>query len=229
MQESLLLPYRNKFPSIPHLPWSSGVSKDDISINNCSVFDGKEVVVSLKMDGENTTAWWNGHIHARSPDSGYHPSRTWCKSFLSSVVQNLPKGWRICGENMYAEHTIHYSNLKSYFYAFAIFDNNNTCLSIDEFIDWCELLNIIHTPILYRGIWNEKLIRSLYSKYYDENKMEGYVVRISDSFNWNNFAFFTAKFVHEDFKKELSEQEYGHWLNKHKMGVIKNELFTKQK
>lgn len=213
-----------KFPSIPHLPWSCGVSEDDIIKNDFSFFNDKEVVVSLKMDGENTTVWWNGHIHARSIDSGYHPSRTWCKSFLSQVAPNLPKGWRVCGENLYAEHTIHYSNLESYFYAFAIFDENNISISIDDFIEWCELLNLVHTPFLYKGVWNEKVIKSLYSKNYNENRMEGYVVRVTHSFQWEDYAIYSAKFVDSEFKKELSEQQYGHWLNKHKMGVIKNDL-----
>jgi len=42
-----------KYPRTYHLPWSPGVTKDDRVIKSTNVFEGREVVVTVKMDGEN--------------------------------------------------------------------------------------------------------------------------------------------------------------------------------
>ncbi|MEI8604633.1 RNA ligase family protein [Pseudoalteromonas sp. B160] len=46
---------RVKYPRTPHLPWSPGATEDDIHQGNLSCFANKQVVVTEKMDGENTT------------------------------------------------------------------------------------------------------------------------------------------------------------------------------
>jgi hypothetical protein len=70
-----------KYPRTYHLPWSPGQTRDDRVIESTDIFKGKEVVVTIKMDGENTTMY-HDYIHARSIDSGSHPSRTWIKNFM---------------------------------------------------------------------------------------------------------------------------------------------------
>jgi hypothetical protein len=215
---------RFKFPHTPHLPWSAGVSGDDIIAETLENFSGKRVIVTLKMDGENTTIYSDGYYHARSIDSNNHPSRDWCKYFLSSIAYDMPFEWRICGENLYAEHTIHYTNLKSYFYTFSIWNEHNISIDWDQLVEWCDLLGLCHVPVLYDGIWDEKIVQSIYQHKYDGNEMEGYVVRLADSIPFEEFGISTAKYVDGRFKKALSAQEYGFWLNKHKFGIIKNEL-----
>ncbi len=42
-----------KYPRTWHLPWSPGKSKDDRVLTTPEVFAGQEVVVTVKMDGEN--------------------------------------------------------------------------------------------------------------------------------------------------------------------------------
>jgi len=42
-----------KYPRTPHLPWSEGASEDDIQLINAEMFEGKNVVVTEKLDGEN--------------------------------------------------------------------------------------------------------------------------------------------------------------------------------
>jgi hypothetical protein len=106
-----------------------------------SFFKGKEIICSIKMDGENTNMY-SDYIHARSIDSKYHSSRTWVKNFYFKIRHKIPEGWRICGENMYAKHSIHYRHLKSYFLLFSIWDKDNICLSWDETFKWAQLNNI---------------------------------------------------------------------------------------
>jgi hypothetical protein len=213
-----------KHPKTPHFPWSGYITEDDKVLTSVDHFIGKRVIATVKLDGENTSCYSDNYYHARSIDSKNHPSRNWCKSFLSSISMNIPKGWRISGENVYAEHTISYNGLETYFYAFAIWDENNCCLSWDEFVDWCALLGLIHVPVIYDGIWDEEQIKALYRPKFEGNTMEGYVVRIADCFHYDNFKESTAKYVSRNFRETLNSVDNKHWLEKHKMGIITNKL-----
>lgn len=106
-----------KYPRSYHLPWSEGKTKDDRTIPDCSQFEGKEVVVTVKLDGENTSIYPD-YIHARSIDGRNHWSRSWVKNLQGRIGYQLDQGWRICGENLYAKHSIKYDDLEDYFYVF---------------------------------------------------------------------------------------------------------------
>ncbi len=147
-----------KYPRTPHLPWSEGRSQDDRALSSVSHFKGREVVVTEKLDGENTTLY-RDHIHARSLDSRHHPSRTWVKAEHSRIQYDIPENWRICGENVYAKHSIHYKALTSYFYVFGIYEDD-VCLSWEEMGFNCKLFELPVAPELYRGIWDEEKVRA---------------------------------------------------------------------
>ena len=119
-----------KFPRTMHLGWSQNLQNNDRRIRNLNSFIGREVVVSKKMDGENTSLYPD-YLHARSTDSKDHPSRSVIRSIHGAIRHEIPRGWRLCGENLYARHSIAY-RLKSYFQLFAIFDDSNHCLSWDD-------------------------------------------------------------------------------------------------
>ena len=140
------------------------------------------------MDGENTTMY-KDHIHTRSLDSAGGIDRDWVKTFWSTISHDIPDNYRICGENLWAKHSIHYTNLKSYFYGFSVW-NGDTCLSWDETLIYFEVFGIVPIPVVYKGIWNEKLIRS-----FNVGDEEGYVVRITDKFEYKDFGLSVAKYV----------------------------------
>jgi len=102
-----------------------------VSWLDTSVLAARDVVVTEKMDGENTTLYSDG-LHARSVDSRHHPSRAWIKAFHAQWRHLIPEGWRLCGENLFAQHSIHYERLPSYFMLFSIWDEHNHCLSWNE-------------------------------------------------------------------------------------------------
>jgi hypothetical protein len=204
-----------KYPRTMHLPWSEKMTKDDRLLENVEHFKGKEVVVTLKMDGENTSMY-RDHLHARSLDSGPHPSRSWVKGLWSRIAYEIPEGWRICGENMYALHTIPYQNLESYFLVFSWWTEKNVCLSWDETVAYSEMLGLATVPVLYRGIFDEDTIRKLYKPMIDGNRAEGYVVRLADSFPYGGFRKSVAKFVSGGF-----EIKHGHWQ---RQAVVPNGL-----
>jgi hypothetical protein len=190
----LFIPYV-KYGRTFHLPWSPGAHDDDKTLKDASQFEGKRVVITKKMDGENTSAYFDGHVHARSIDSKGGEDRAWVKSFLvNNVCFNLPEGWRVCGENLWAEHSIHYDKLPSYFLGFSIWNERNVCLSWEDTKEWFEMLGIKRVPILHDGAFDMQIIRDI-EKELDPTKDEGYVIRVADSFSYGQFKNSVAKFV----------------------------------
>lgn len=204
-----------KYPRTPHLPWSPGTTDDDKVLKDLSHFDGKMVVVTMKMDGENTTMYQN-HIHARSIDSRGGTDRDWVKTFWSTFSHDIPDGWRICGENLYARHSIAYNNLFSYFLGFSIWDDNNICLSWNDTLTYFLSLDIMPVDVIWQGIWSESDIRNLH-KSLNPNTDEGYVVRLADSFHYDDFGKSVAKYV-----RKGHVQTDTHWRQ---MEIVPNKLY----
>ncbi len=203
-----------KYPRTYHLPWSPGVTKDDKIIKSTEHFVGKRVIVTEKLDGECTTIK-RGRIHARSMDSKDHISRHWIKNQYGYLTNVLNTATRVCGENVFAEHSIAYQNLISFFYAFSVW-NFSTCLSWDTTLEELKFLNIAHVPVIYDGIWDEDLIKNIPVTPTEKGDMEGYVVRMASSFDIIDFDYNIAKYV-----RAGHVQTDEHWLSK---PVVKNKL-----
>lgn len=195
-----------KYPRTSHLPWSETVGEDDRYIKDVSTFEGKEVWVTEKFDGENTSVY-RDYIHARSLDGRNHESRNWVKNFAATWQFELPEGWRLCGENMYAKHSIFYTNLPSYFIGFSIWNEKNVCLSRKDTLEWFELLGVTPARELYVGVFNKDIVQSLWSDDEKEN-CEGYVVRLTDAFSYANFRHSVAKFVRKNHV-----HTHAHWMH----------------
>lgn len=208
-----------KYPRTWHLPWSHKVHRNDMQLDSTEQFHGKKVVVTAKMDGENTTMY-NDYLHARSVDSANHPSRGWVKSIHAKMGWNIPEGWRVCGENMYAKHTVPYKSLEAYFLVFSIWNEKNECLSWEDTIEWTSLLGLTLTPVLYTGEWDEKKIKTLCPEELNGDKCEGYVVRLFESFTYGDFRKSVAKYVKPEFADELRVGS-SHWKYK---AIIPNKL-----
>ncbi len=209
----LFTPYV-KYPRTNHLPWSPGYHDDDRILSDLSHFEGKEIVVTEKMDGENTTMY-RDHIHARSISSRGGEDRAWVKQLWSRIAHDIPEGWRICGENLWAEHSIKYAGdtaLPSYFMGFSVWNDRNVCLSWDETVEYFTLFDMIMVPVLYRGMWDEKLIRKI-DKHMNFEKSEGYVVRTTEAFSYGQFKSNIAKFVREGHVQTTKHWRAGRTLN----------------
>lgn len=207
-----------KYPRTYHVPWSpGGKDKEERILKDLSHFFGKEVVVTEKMDGENTTMY-SDYIHARSLDSlEPHPSRTRIKALHGQIKGDLPKGFRFCIENVFAKHSIHYKNLKDYHYLISVWDDKNNCLSWDSVNEWAQLLEIPAIPVLYRGIYDEKLIRDIYKPISNNgDECEGYVLRLADEFPYRDFRKYNLKFVRDNHVTSNA-----HW--KHAQ-IVENEI-----
>lgn len=189
---------RHKYPRTLHVPFSMGRSNDDKVLDNLDHFIGKEIVITEKMDGECTTLYPDYYSHARSLDSANHPSRDWIKSFHSEFAHEMLPGSRICGENLYAKHSIEYNDLESYFYGFSLWHSNT------EGFDWCfcwdstkyhfQDLGITLVPEIWRGTFDEKVVKALAAGI-DDSTSEGFVIRTAIGFRYDVFDRHVAKYV----------------------------------
>jgi hypothetical protein len=197
---------RIKYPRTPHLPWSRGATNDDRVLSSVDHFEGKEIVITEKCDGENFSLY-RDYCHPRSTTYSPHPSRDWIKKFHAQIRHEIPEGWRVCGENLFAKHSIHYRNLHSYFYAYSIWDDQNMALSWDETTEYCELIGIRTVPLIHRGLFREDKTRHLLSRAVDFEAVEGYVIRLASSFAFKDFSTSVAKYV-----RARHVQTDDHWM-----------------
>ena len=211
-----------KYPRTYHLPWSPGMNRDDRMMTNTNIFRGQRIMICEKLDGENTT-WYKDRMTARSLETSSHPSRNWVKNLWAQHAYELPEGWRVCGENMFAKHAIHYTKengnaLDSYFYVFSIWDEKNMCLSWDETLEWAELLGLTVVPVYYYGVYDIDVISEL-NKEMEANPgtVEGYVIRLAREYHYSEFRDVCGKYV----RKNHVQNNHGHWSQQK---IIKNEL-----
>ena len=195
-----------KYPRTYHALWSPNVGRDDRvhSGDSMKKFLNRNLIVTIKLDGENSNLYPK-YYHARSINSAHHESRSWIKSFHARIAHDIPKDWRLCGENMFAKHSIHYKHLKSYFYLFSIWNEKNICLSWADTVEWANLLGIQTVPVMSFCSFGqisemENYLENAFEDYckYSPDECEGYVIRIADSFPYRDFRNYTAKVVRKD-------------------------------
>lgn len=203
---------RSKYPRTAHLPWSPGATPDDLRLADPSGFLDREVVVTEKLDGENTTIYTDGSSHARSLDSVAHPSRTRLKALAARLIGAIPPGTRICGENLYARHSLGYDDLLGYFYGFSVWTGER-CWSWDATEALLGELGIPTPRVLYRGLYDKRAIRGLKVP---AHRQEGYVVRWADGFDRSDFGRAVAKWVRPSHVRTDA-----HWMNQ---AVVPNGL-----
>lgn len=188
-----------KYPRTFHLPWSPGATSDDKRLKCTSQWYGREVVITKKMDGENTTMYRDG-IHARSLEFEPRSDRDLIKAIHAQIAHEIPEGFRLCGENMTATHSIKYGTLDDWFLVYSLWENS-TCLSWAETVEWCTLLGLARegaplstVPLLYWGEYSDALCQELCTQLNLE-KDEGLVVRPAGRFDLEEFPLLVGKYV----------------------------------
>lgn len=201
---------RVKYPRTLHLPTSQGRHHDDVELADFrGLVNARELVVTEKMDGENTT-FYRDAFHARSLDSAPHASQDRVKAIWARIAHDIPEGWRISGENLYAMHSIEYHDLEDYFLVFGIWNERGMLLSWDETEEWSALIGLNTVPVIGTVVPNGSIgaldsALNLFRVYERQQSrdVEGFVVRDMDTIQPHDFRKKVAKWVRRDHVRTL--------------------------
>ena len=214
-----------KYPRTFHLPYSETITDDDKRLSSDEHFKQMDcVVVTEKMDGQNQTVYSDGYYHARSVDGKDKSWDKWFKQYIQKWCRDIPNGYRVCGECLFAKHSIDYyfPNDGYLFQMFSMYDNNNVCLSWEQTWMWCDLLGLKQVNVIYFGKYNKDIILTAFEKYKQKQnrEVEGFVIRNVDSFHYDDFSKNIAKYVrknhvqtNEHWTKNWKPNKVDEWRN----------------
>jgi hypothetical protein len=184
------------YPRTPHLPESPGATSDDKHASRetlAHLASGIELVTSIKMDGGNVSAYRDA-FHGRSKDSGTQPWDTYAKKIWSEIRFDIPEGWRLSCESMYARRSVAYENLESPLYIIGIWNEENSLISWADTVEWAQMFGLPTVPPIYVG--NDfKEARTAWGKNFNPETSEGFVVRDAGEIPYEKFGKRVAKYV----------------------------------
>lgn len=208
------------YPRTKHIFGSPGASKDDvISFNKDSVkvFLNKRIIITEKLDGENTGIT-NIATYARSKIPSINPWSVNIRELFPFVKGFISDDEIVFGENLYAVHSIEYNKLPSYFYIFAVYNTkDNIWYSWNDVVDMAAILELPTVPVLFDGILNST--EELYNKIdtfmsqpstYGVEK-EGVVIRSASEITPDEWNDSIAKWVRANHVRTTDKRWEDHW------------------
>lgn len=211
----------SKYNRTYHFHFSPGATNDDRIADSMSNLIGQEIVITEKLDGENT-GMTDGGVYARSHAA--YTTSPWSREVRNLhklvVEDELGDDVYLFGENMEGIHSIEYTNLTSYFYIFGMRDNN-IWVPWEKVEEYAYLFDIPTVPVLFKGIVkSEKELKELIEKLSKEpSKLggvrEGVVARVAGMFHNDDFSSNVLKWVR---KGHVQTDE--HWTRNWKKAKI---------
>ncbi len=193
-----------KYPRTYHFPFSPGTTSDDRIASGWEDILLQELVMTEKLDGENTCLKSDG-VYARS-----HAAPTvnpWAVKMRELWEQHKHSlgDLEVFGENLYAIHSIEYERLESYLYIFGI-RNGEEWLAWDEVEFYANLLELPTVPVIERGIFTNKEIEEKISLKMAAGSQlggecEGFVFRTAGGFSVDSFGQNVLKYVRKNHVK----------------------------
>jgi len=218
-----------KYPRTFHFPFSPGAKNDDRIAADFDSLIGVPIVITEKLDGENTCINELG-VFARSHSA---PTRNPWAGYLWQqwdLLHHQLQDMEIFGESLYAIHSIVYSALPAYFHVFAI-RQEETWSSWEDVKFYAGVVDLPLTPVLYEGVVEsaqalqtliERLVR-MPSSFSDETiahtPCEGVVVRLKAGFHNEDFSTSVLKWVRRDHI-----QTDAHWTRNWKRALLQYEF-----
>ena len=194
-------PLSEKYPRTYHFPCSEGVVNDDKVQPHWHGLLSRELVVTEKLDGENTCIKESG-VYARS--HGAVNRNPWAKNMwpIWERVGRSLGDLHIFGENLFAIHSIEYERLEHHFFVFAIREQD-TWLPWDTVTEYASVLELPVAPVVQRGIFTEKaLLKTILEKQQSGSAFggtsEGVVCRNAGSFPETAFFSNVLKYVRKN-------------------------------
>lgn len=190
-----------KYGRTYHFPFSPGATSDDRILADWKGIAHHQLVMTEKLDGENTCLKTSG-VYARSHAAvNQNP---WARNMwpiwerTKSALGNL----EVFGENLYGIHSIEYQQLPYHFFVFAIRDGDQW-LSWEEILFYAELLELPTVPVFELGYFEAADIEPLIQTRLAEGSAfggpcEGFVFRNYDSFGVDDFIHNVLKYVREN-------------------------------
>lgn len=219
--------YSIKYPHTPYLNISPGRDEADIREGgtiDVRDFDTKPFIITVKMDGSNIFMD-NKKVAARNGYDATHTSYDMIKATHAAIKDKIPEEIQVFCEWLYAEHSIHYSELDNYCQVFAVYNRKTQeWLSWMNVKVWAELLEFPTVRVLYNNTqkrdeakpgYVEALIKKV-GKETINGGHEGVVIRNAYSFPFSQFNLNTGKYVR---KNHVTTDD--HWSQR---PVIKNEV-----
>jgi hypothetical protein len=211
-----------KYSRTYHFPFSPGTTSDDRIAQEWQEILVHELVISEKLDGENTCLKKEG-VFARSHGA---PTQSAWSVKMRELWQNCHTELgelEVFGESLYAIHSIEYSRLEAYFYVFAIRDGERW-LAWDEVVFYANLLQLPTVPVLKRGFFTAKTVEQFIIENIKKDsalggECEGFVVRTADGFDDAHFKNCVLKYVR---KNHVKTDE--HWTKNWKRAKLRFEL-----
>ena len=212
--------YPPKYPSTPHWPWSEKVHRDDSYHENPRFFLDKQVVVTEKLDGGNTSLY-EGGVYARSTSvPAVHGSFAMVKTYHGwKTTQPEFKGLVFYGEEMYGVHTLEYDHMRreETYRLFAVLD-----VVRGIFLDWGKVeyyasqRGVKTVPVVYRGSF---LRKEDVTEFFQQERAkpsliggekEGFVMRLASAFEADRFPMCVCKYVRANHV-QTDEHWLRHW------------------
>lgn len=204
-----------KFPRTYHFYFSPGVSSDDRTHNNLTIFMEQLCVLTEKLDGENQ-CWSKDTFHLRSEDSTGGVLRAYSKQSWANRKYLMHPDYLYYVEDITNVHSINYEDRSHTLFLIAVYDKvKNKWLSFTDVEYESIRINLPTVPVL--GVYNFR--KESFLKRYVENlaqspsllgentPKEGVVLRPISSFeDWTTHV---AKWVRKD---HVTTDE--HWIRK---------------
>lgn len=141
-----------KYPRIPHLPWSPGTAPDDRRLPDTTALLVRPLVITEKLDGSNlcmTSREVFARTHAHAPR---HPSFDMAKRVWASLRCRIPAEHSVFGEWLYARHSIQYQSLPGFYVVFGVRDDEaGAWHSWDRTVELAAELGLPAAPVLWTG------------------------------------------------------------------------------
>jgi hypothetical protein len=214
-----------KFPRTYHFDFSPGTDDDDKILFDLSELLGDEIVLTEKLDGENTCLKEEGAFSRSHASPSISPWATEVR-FLWDFYKSSLAPLSFYGENMQGVHSIEYSDLESPFYLFAIYDEiMEVWLSWDEVKEFSEILGIPHAPELSRGSFDKNSLKEEIERIMSGGsrlggEIEGVVARKIDRIHPKSFYKNVVKYRREGHVKTDE-----HWTKNWKEAKFKYRAY----
>jgi hypothetical protein len=221
-----------KYPRTLHFPFSPGAKKDDRIAREFASLIGPELVITEKLDGENTCLNARGVFSRSHAAPTQNPWATYLYPRWELLKRDLAE-LDLFGESLYGVHSIEYTGLPQHFFLFGV-RCEQRWESWDTVCLYAELAKVLVVPLLWRGsIGSEAELQSLVEDLVQQpsalsdpdlgfTPREGVVVRVADAFPISAFETLVMKWVR---RGHVQTDEF--WARNWRRAPLRQELRAK--